>query len=354
MSRSINGTPGAGAGIRGKWAGRVASEGYARPLLSIQYLRAFAAIGVVAFHTGRATNLGQAGVDVFFVISGFIMWMVTANSVSPVQFLRDRVARVVPIYWIATGIMATHQSATSIDVVRSLLFWPYYDAGGHKWPVLLQGWTLNFEMFFYLLFAAILLVPRRFQLFLLTGTLCGLGAIGLALRPHDAAFQTYTSPLFMEFLAGAWLSELARRGLFPGTKVALAMLILGLGGFAISLRGEAPEIWRFLVWGIPSLLVVWGAISIEAGLGLPLIGSLKLLGDASYSIYLFHPFVLRTVLAPLKLFPALVPLAAVTVVCCALGVAAFDIIERPLAALLKRPAGPAAALRVQRVAGALR
>ena len=77
-----------------------------KPLLSAQYLRALASIAVVAFHTGRATILGRRGVDVFFVISGFIMWMVTIKPIGPGIFLWHRVMRVVPLYWVATLIMA--------------------------------------------------------------------------------------------------------------------------------------------------------------------------------------------------------------------------------------------------------
>lgn len=313
-----------------------------KPLLSAQYLRALASIGVVAFHTGRATILGQAGVDVFFVISGFIMWMVTIKPISPGQFLWHRVVRVVPLYWIATLIMAALRGASPPDALQSLLFLPYRDGAGHVWPVLVQGWTLNFEMFFYLLFAAVLVIPRRFQLLSLTFVLGALSAIGIALRPHGAALHTYTNPLFMEFLAGVWLSEIVRLGKFPGFKTAVAMLVAGLLGFLISLRNPAPDLWRFVVWGVPSLLVVSGAISIELRRGMPTIETLKLLGDGSYSIYLFHPFVFFAVFyvakSPLGQLSAPIPVAAVTVtiIGTAVGIAAYFLVERPLTALLKR------------------
>ena len=90
----------------------------------------------------------------------------------------------------------------------------------------------------------------------------------------------------MEFLAGVWLSEIIRRGKIPGVKTAVAMLFIGLFGFVASLRGPTPELWRFIFWGGPSLLVK----------------SLKLLGDGSYSIYRFHPFVLKSVATPLAKF----------------------------------------------------
>jgi exopolysaccharide production protein ExoZ len=310
-----------------------------KTLVSIQYLRAFAALGVVAYHTGRATILGQAGVDVFFVISGFIMWMVTAEPIGPAQFLWHRVVRIVPLYWIATLIMAVYWSSSVSDTVRSLLFWPYRDANGELWPVLVQGWTLNFEMFFYLLFAATLIIPRRFQLLSLTAVLCSLSAIGIAFQPHEAQLWVLTSPFLMEFLAGVWLSEIIQRGKIPGVKIAVAMLFIGLFGFVASLRGPTPELWRFIFWGGPSLLVVCGAISIELRRGLPTIKSLKLLGDGSYSIYLFHPFVLKSVATPLAKFPALICVAAVVIAGAAVGRAAFHMLERPLLTLLRRWTG---------------
>jgi exopolysaccharide production protein ExoZ len=310
-----------------------------KTLVSIQYLRAFAALGVVAYHTGRATILGQAGVDVFFVISGFIMWMVTIKPVGPAQFLWHRVVRVVPLYWIATLIMAVHRSSSASDTVRSLLFWPYRDATGELWPVLVQGWTLNFEMFFYLLFAATLIMPRRLQLLSLTAILCSLSAIGIAFQPHEAELHVYTSPLLMEFLAGVWLSEIVQRGKIPGVKIAVAMLFIGLLGFVVSLSRPPPELWRFILWGGPSLLVLCGAISIELRRGLPSIKSLKLLGDGSYSIFLFHPFVLRIVGTPLVKFPAVICVAAVVVACAAVGMATFYMLERPLLTLLRRRTG---------------
>jgi exopolysaccharide production protein ExoZ len=308
-------------------------------LISIQYLRALAALGVVAFHSGRATILGQAGVDIFFVISGFLMWMVTAKPVGPAQFLWQRVVRIVPLYWIATLVMAVHRDSPVSETIKSLFFWPYRGADGELWPVLVQGWTLNFEMFFYLLLAATLMIPRRCQLLSLTAILCSLSAIGIAFQPEGAALSVFTSPLHLEFLAGVWLSVIVQRGKVPGVKIAVAMLFFGLLGLLVSLPEPTPELWRFIRWGGPSLLVVCGAISIELRRGLPSIQPLKLLGDGSYSIYLFHPFVLRSVATPLARFPDLVGVAAVIAAGAAVGIAAFYALERRLLAFLRRRDG---------------
>src|SRR5229473_1548571 len=143
----------------------------------IQYLRAIAALMVVWHHSliqvpGVAQfialpEFGPSGVDIFFVISGFIMLVITAGKeVTPAEFIRQRVIRVVPLYWLTTLLMLgcavvvptafkTLQFSPAA-VAKSLLFVPYDSLSfpGHAWPVLVPGWTLNYEMFFYGLFAA--------------------------------------------------------------------------------------------------------------------------------------------------------------------------------------------------------
>jgi exopolysaccharide production protein ExoZ len=307
-----------------------------KPFLSIQYLRALAALAVVAFHSERAFPLGQAGVDIFFVISGFIMWMVTTKSTGPGVFLWHRLIRILPMYWVATLLMAAHQRAAPIDVLRSLLFWPYRDVHGQLWPVLVQGWTLNFEMFFYVVFAITLVMPWRIRLTALTGMLVILSAIGLRDQPQGAALHTYTSPLLIEFLAGVWVSALVQHRMVPGVRLAFALTALGVIGFLLSLGDYTPELWRFVVWGIPSTLIVLGAVSIETHVGMPSIRPFKLLGDSSYSIYLFHPFVVKTVARPLAQFVWPIPVAAVILAGGLIGIVAYYLLERPVTSWLRR------------------
>jgi exopolysaccharide production protein ExoZ len=306
-----------------------------KPLLSIQYLRAFAALAVVAFHSGRATILGQAGVDVFFVLSGFLMWAVTAKAIGPLEFLHHRILRIVPLYWIATVAMAATLGAPIADTFRSLMFDPYRGSAGHLWPVLIQGWTLNYEMFFYAVFAATLFIPRRFRLIVLTAGLVGSSAAGLLFQPFNAVAETYTNPLLLEFLGGVWVAEACLHGKLPATGTAIALIVLGLAGFLISLFGVVPVTDRFIVWGIPSLLVVTGVITIEVRHGMPVIGPLRLLGDASYSIYLFHSFPVDTIARALAGSSAVVVVAAIVFAGAGLGLTAFYVIEKPLTGWLK-------------------
>ncbi len=318
-----------------------------KPLLSVQYLRAIAALAVVTFHSENAAPLGQCGVDVFFVISGFIMWSVTTNPLGPGEFLCHRLIRIVPLYWIATLVMALHLHSDAWDIVRSLLFWPYRRAtDGEIWPILVQGWTLNFEMFFYLLFAAALLVPRRFRLLVLSGVIGGLAVIGLAARPADAVLWTYSSPLMFEFLFGVWIAELTLHATIPSLPGALAMIAVSLAAFAMTIGDYTPKLWRFAIWGVPGALLVWGAIALEWRGTMPRIPLLKLLGDSSYSIYLFHAFVLKTAAKPLAAFPAPVAVLGVLAAGALIGIAACFLLEAPVTAWLRRHAGRPRATRI--------
>ena len=210
------------------------------------------------------------------------------------------------------------------------------DANGHVWPVLVQGWTLNYEMLFYLLVAATLLLPRGIMAIALTGALGGLVLAGLVLRPSGAAAASYTSPLLLEFLAGVWLGRLVTAGWRPNRIVAAALVAFGLAAFAASSVIETGDGFRMLVWGVPSAALVTGMLGLELAGWSPKIAPLKLLGDASYSIYLFHPFLLKTAQALFGRLPA--PLTVIGVVAAAgvAGVLIYWLVERHITASLKR------------------
>ena len=155
-----------------------------------------AAFAVVAMHTGwTRSSLGAAGVDVFFVISGFIMVYVSRRETTPAGFLRARVARVVPLYWLVTMVtMALRHDAGPARLLCSLAFWPHAGFDGRDDPVIIQGWTLNYEAFFYGLFSVILFIPARvdatLRLASLTACLSGLVLMGLAGQPDTVAAVT--------------------------------------------------------------------------------------------------------------------------------------------------------------------
>jgi len=333
---------------------------------SIQYLRGVAAFGVLLFHAadraGYVFGVGAAGVDVFFVISGFIMWVVTCRKTpGPADFLVRRIQRIVPLYWGLTLLTAGAAIAiptafpamrpTAGHILQSLLFIPHRGESGAIAPLIVPGWTLNYEMFFYLLFAAALLAPARLRPWLLTAALGGLALIRPLGDAQNPLWATYTNPLLLEFGAGVWLGKAWSEGRLPGRPVAWTAMALGAAGFiAVSLARLDIEPARLLYWGVPAFLLVSGAVSLERAGPLPHWWPLRTLGDASYSVYLVHGLAISAAFRLLRgVVSGPIPAFAVSVVAgVAAGLVVYQFAEKPLMKLFrtgmaaKRP-GPAIA-----------
>ncbi|MBK0059475.1 acyltransferase [Pseudomonas sp. S44] len=278
-------------------------------LYSLQALRAFAAWVVVCHHfmqiffdfnakgpVGRLlAERGAVGVDIFFVISGLVIYLSTRDKeIAPREFLLNRALRIVPAYWFYTLLMALlllvasrwmpHQVFEWQHLVLSLLFVPAENPGGYGlYPTLNVGWTLNFEMFFYLLFGLAFLVRQRHHLVLVTAALLlvseVLGRLGVLSR-------FYNNDIIYEFLLGIGLGVLYRRGLIR-EGLWLPLAVLAAAGFALY-QLDASQ--RLLHWGLPSAMVVLAFIALEPYFRGNRV--LKALGDCSYSVYLTHVLVL--------------------------------------------------------------
>lgn len=321
---------------------------------AIQYLRAAAALAVVIFHaaekTGHDFAIGAAGVDVFFVISGFIMWVISdRRPLTPAKFIWDRIRRIVPIYWFATAVMIAGALAglfpnlvLSLDhVLKSLFFVPARSpSSGEIWPVLVQGWTLNFEMLFYAVFAGSLLLPRHWRLPAIAGLFVALVTLGWVAPLDDALSLTYTRPIILEFVAGMIVGELWLKGRVPGAAAGSLLIAFSLGGFALIGSLHLPFDER--TTGPLAVLLVFGALSLEANGRVPRMNVPILLGNASYSIYLWHTFAISVVAkagSMLGIHPVM-SMALAIVSGTVAGVAAYGLIERPL--LQPRRTPPAA------------
>jgi exopolysaccharide production protein ExoZ len=320
-----------------------------RTLYSIQYLRALAALAVVIFHAGERTGMhftiGAAGVDVFFVVSGFIMMAISdTRPDGPAKFLLNRLQRVAPAYWAATLAMIVgaliglfpNLKLAPLHILGSFFFVPVASPnGGNLWPVLVQGWTLNYEIFFYVVFAAILLLSPARRLAALAVVFGCLVLAGLLLRPDAGLLAFYTRPLIFEFVAGAALAKLWKSEHLPPVATGLVLVCLALAGFAaIQLLKLGFDAWSC---GPLAFILVLGALSVEnAGL-LPSLPGLAYLGDASYSIYLWHTFAVSIVVQiglALSLSPLLLLIVA-TLLGTLVGIIAYEGFERPVHLLFR-------------------
>lgn len=322
-------------------------------ILSIQYLRAVAALSVAVYHIGNhagiSFEIGATGVDLFFVISGFIMWTVTTGRKSdPGLFLLDRVTRIAPPYIMLT--VLTYLTAryvpsvfpnmrTSLShVVLSVLFIPHVDPYGTNFPLIVSGWTLNYEFFFYAIFAIMLLVTARARLQASTAALVLISLAGVLIKPDSPIAKAYTSPLLLEFCSGLWLGAAWTNWRLPAVGWGGIGLAAGCAGLVLwqVLQGTDPGMWRALAWGVPALLVVGGALAIERHKGMPYFRPLLSVGNASYSIYLVNAF---TTAAAWRLMNGLslpVYYAGGLILSVAGGFVFWWVVERPLTQRLRR------------------
>jgi len=334
-------------------------------LVNIQALRALAALLVVLFHlstltaafgvTERELAFAANGVDLFFVVSGFIMVYTTDRApTTPAAFLKNRVARVVPLYWAITllvfGLALVAPSlfqrtdADVADLVRSLFFIPFERPDGTMRPTLFVGWSLNYEMFFYLVFAAALgLGGRRGMLPIAVAAIVALvigGAWAGVSERSIAGF--YSSPKMLEFAAGMAIARLEPH-LPPSRRAAVIAIVVGLAVLVVApllLGGGASTLAALIAC---SLILVGALCTERAGIVArsPLVTRL---GDASYSLYLTHPFVTQAVVK-LWALSGRNPLAAVVGVgvaiaaACVLALLTWRWVELPLSRAARRLLG---------------
>lgn len=335
---------------------------------SLQALRGIAALLVVLFHLriveakyghGDAflptfMRFADGGVDMFFVISGFVMTTITARTArSPANagmFLARRVWRIAPLYWVYTTVVVALMAAapgmvnTSYgeqSILASYLLWPQ-----HQLPLLTVGWTLVHEMYFYLVMtiAVALVAPRNMTWFYFAwGSLV---IAGFCLQVGDAApwKSLLTSPMTLEFIGGAlagiyWQRLppfLGRPCMWLGT----AAFVIGMFTFDAAGVQEHGAVLRTLVFGSSSILVVSGAVVMERGSLLRTPRWMVAIGDSSYSLYLSHVFVISATgrlwqLTALneRWYQHACFVALATIACIAVGWISYRWLERPLLAL---------------------
>jgi exopolysaccharide production protein ExoZ len=338
-----------------------------KTIVSIQILRALAATAVVFSHfqfilsqtigsgTGLPSlHLGDAGVDLFFVISGFVMVYsaepLFARARGPLTFFVHRAIRIAPIYWVATAIYVLMAAAIpafekgySIELVAaSFFFIPYLRPENVVQPVVGQGWTLNYEMFFYAIFAFAIVGSRRTAVVIASSVLIGVVIAGKLFAPLPLVLAFWSDPIILEFIFGMLLAIAYREGAkLPIPARFTLILVSFLVFFALYQYVSADPALRVITWGIPAALLMAGATL--GGFSPPsrVWRAVAMIGDASYSLYLFHSFPIRGVLylaraAGLDLAKSFWPLlAAAGVSAIVLAVAIHYLFERPVTKALR-------------------
>jgi peptidoglycan/LPS O-acetylase OafA/YrhL len=333
---------------------------------SIQALRAIAAILVVLMHQifyydanlpylleagpkmstfFEFKSFGAAGVHLFFVISGFVMALILESrpEQTPGKFIKDRITRIAPLYWTATfAWILLHEQGTytAENIVKSLLFIPVKDV----FPVLGVGWTLNYEMFFYALFA-ITTLKLRLNILWMAAPLLASIAIPHLLDTPETKF--YGNEIILEFYAGIAILKIHRLSILKNSGAVIFWLgVFTLLSSVFYLKGGSfLATHPTIPWGIPCALIILGATIIDYN------GKtnktfrtkvVQLLGASSYAIYLSHPItgILTdaTIVYNLRIqhyISADGTILLMTATCAAVGIAAHKLVEIPLMKISK-------------------
>jgi exopolysaccharide production protein ExoZ len=276
-------------------------------LVSIQALRAIAALLVFWGHAINAVHLkieadfphlyGPFGVDLFFVISGFVMVYSSERLFgqpgAPITFFVRRLARIVPLYWLATAVLVWFvvPYASTKAVLGSLFFAPHIPSEA---PLLFVGWTLIFEMFFYAVFAVALFAKRRFAvvagvtIFLISfSVLLAPDTAGPSTQPPPASGLAYLAdPIIVEFVFGMMIALVYRAGGRLAMWATMSLIIVGI----IWLVVTSPSLPRPYSAGVAAALIVAGmSLSSKPSPGYsPFVRSVVFLGDISYALYCTH------------------------------------------------------------------
>ncbi len=333
-----------------------------RTFYSIQILRGVAALLVVLFHVGANLHehsdfrfvpqfyFGNGGVDLFFLISGFVIYSTTLDQRSrPLAwawFLSRRFTRIVPLYWLMTGVKLVSLVAIPAvmeqpelagwPVIASFLFVPAWNSTHSSVAIIAAGWTLCFEMFFYYVFAVCLALRLR-PLAVITPFFVALTFLSLWRTNAWGAPGTLIDPLLLEFVGGMWIGWLTvTQRLRLGTPSAVGLLT---GGSVLLVASSflAPNVAygaRVIVWCVPAAAIMIGFIALEDRVNFRAMRVPMLLGDASYAIYLTE-LSIRPIVSLLRHYHVGIAgeyaaFAGVVVVALCVGVAVYQFVEKPM------------------------
>ncbi|MCO5101553.1 MAG: acyltransferase [Burkholderiaceae bacterium] len=345
-------------------------------LESLQVLRGVAAMLVVYNHVGDAVRtaaervgssllapsadlvkLGEVGVDLFFVISGFVMTLSArrfSGWTGSATFLAARFNRIAPLYYLVTLVMLANllragasDELTAESYLNSLTFIPIFDDSTYSWPIHFLGWTLAFEFTFYVFVALQIAARLGTRAIVLLAAVAVLPLLHPLTQNADMAWQMATSPLLWEFALGILCYMLWERGLLnriPRRLLgALALLAAGVlvaqataPGHSLSFLAYDPVNYgdlhtRAWAFGIPCFVITCFVVTRRVG-GSPAALLGRSLGDASYSLYLTHVLVVSVLAKAMELLwlPADVYVVGGLVASALVALAVYRWVEKPL------------------------
>lgn len=281
----------------------------------IQALRFFAAFLVVLTHStlyaidrlgtgGELWHNGARGVDIFFVISGVVMVLSSRRLIDDPNgwktFVTRRIQRIVPLYWIATTFklvvvllaagLVLHAGMEWGTILKSYLFIPSKKLDGEIAPFLGVGWTLVFEMFFYLIFAAALFLKKNIYAFV--GVVLLAFSFASVFRGESySAWWFLTDAIILEFFMGMVIGYFALKRQFWPSKLSAIAGVAALAFLLFSANINIAPLPRFIWSGIPASIIVWSVMSLEKHIHGRVPRWVIFFGSASYALYLFHPLI---------------------------------------------------------------
>ena len=274
-------------------------------LQSLQILRLIAATSVVYYHI--TFTFGSFGVDIFFVLSGFVIALVVSNKQDPFFFAISRISRIVPIYWLLTTFLLilifvapnlVHETSAAnanfFNYLRSLFFIPFYDGKEMK-PILQLGWTLNYEMIFYALTWISLLLSRK-SLMLASTILIVLFFAFSFLIKNNMASSFFGNDIILEFVLGIIAFKIYSTSLLKRISPIILFLIF-IFSYCLMIYFQIEDLTtsRLLFYGLPSFLIILSCVGLENKIldaKTNIISFLVSMGDASYSTYLTHWYII--------------------------------------------------------------
>ena len=318
----------------------------------IQVIRLYAALCVMIYHSGLVGENGYFAVEIFNIISGFIMVYSTERENSKEFFLRKRLIRIVPLYWILSIVMyifivvdpglSIMSEAKPVYLVKSLLFLPFVNGKGYNAPILSLGWTLNYEMMFYVIFFIAIHLNHKLRALWASIIITGFVFLGRILHFNGNIYWNYYTDIYMlEFVLGIlsfYVIRWARmkmkwkyRNVLYGCLIAVSVIWMSCN------VGVTCGFHRCFQLGIPAAIFFTGSVLCCERRKFPV--ALVKLGDVSFSIYLLEYFstaFFKTITGQWTFVSKIAIFFIIMVVTLIASMISYELIEMVLTSILKK------------------